>query len=179
MQALTKTYKPACLQSTTTSDVDGGVPSTPKAARLSSRDKPKCASSATSHQCAPSPVPGSSCCRPDGPRLRPGFGPREICDEEASFIRPASTHFTRPKRQGALCHARLSVLGRSALCVVEPASKWLHQQRRWRRGLPSARSADTMVVSTASCAPWNSGNPSAMISIRRLSGLPKGSKSRS
>ena len=55
----------------------------------------KSASSTTSQQCAPSPVPCSSCCRPDGPRLRPGFGPRETCDEAASFIRPASTHFTR------------------------------------------------------------------------------------
>ena len=39
-QDLTKTCKPACLQSPTTSDVDGGLPSTPKAARLSRRDKP-------------------------------------------------------------------------------------------------------------------------------------------
>ena len=55
----------------------------------------KSANSTTSQQCAPSPVPCSSCCRPDGPRLRPGLGPRETCDEAASFIRPASTHFTR------------------------------------------------------------------------------------
>ena len=42
-QALTKTCnrKPSCLQSPTTSDVDGSVPSTPKAGRLSRRDRPR------------------------------------------------------------------------------------------------------------------------------------------
>ena len=98
-------------------------------------------------------------------RLRPGFGPCETFDEEASFISPAT-----PARQVARdqLFAPSSLRQRGSIDSVALAA-----------GLPSACNADTMVVSTADGAQWNSGNPSAMISIRRLLGLPKGGKSRS
>ena len=54
-------------------------------------------------------------------------------------------------------------------CVNATPSK---ASLQWR-GSPSLRNGDTMVVTTT-CAPWNSNNPSAMISIRRLSARPNG-----
>ena len=94
----------------------------------------KSASSTTSQQCAPSPVPCSSCCRPDGPRLRPGFGPRETCDEAASFIRPASTHFTRQhnKARSAMLASQFWVGQLFATSSLR--QKWLHQERHFGGG---------------------------------------------
>ena len=82
---ITSPYKPSQA-----SAPDGGVPSTP----LSSKDRAKRElrnKPSTCSICGAS----SSRCSPDGPRLRPGFGPCETCDEEASFIRQASADFTR------------------------------------------------------------------------------------
>ena len=64
-----------------------GCPNNPQGCPPLQLGQRKCASTVTSHQRAPPPVPGSSHCRP--------HGPRETCDEVASFIRPASADFTR------------------------------------------------------------------------------------
>ena len=46
-------------------------------------------------------------------------------------------------------------------------------------GVPSRRRGETSVVSKTTCAPWNSGNPSATTSRRRASTRSMGNKSKS
>ena len=46
-------------------------------------------------------------------------------------------------------------------------------------GVPSRRRGETSVVSRATCAPWNNGNPSATTSRRRASTRSMGNKSKS
>ena len=96
----------------------------------------------------------------DDPPVRSGrFAPLSSDSDDSPNV-----HVCRAPNNAIDC-GRVAVLSSridpSALCDVEPETKWLHQERRFGGGeLPSARNADTIVVSTASCAPWNSGNPS-------------------
>ena len=75
--------------------------------------------------------------------------------------------------------AHPSILGRCALWCDGIGPKRLHPVLHIASlGAPSARTVLTIVVSTASCAPWKRGRPSATTSRRRLSALGTGRRSK-
>ena len=85
----------------------------------------------------------------------------------------------RPEPPVVLCAEDAQVLGRFSLSGAAQRPKQPHRRLLREGGEPSQCNGDTSVVSTASCAPPKSGNPSPKISIRRWSRGSGAAKSKS
>ena len=109
-------------------DVDGGVPSTPKATRLSSRDK----TNARAPQQAINVVHLRWCARLAAARTARGS------DLALARARPVMKRQVSSDQRPPISHTSTTRRARPCSpvsCAVEPASKWLHQQRRYGAGV--------------------------------------------
>ena len=102
-------------------------------------------------------------------RLPSRFGLGQLADKLGGFVRPPASHFGAQDNQSGAAIAPMELRVRVSLrrLAVSRAAPSTLAHRGC--GVPSRRSGETNVVSTASWAPWKSGNPSTTTSILRLS----------
>ena len=107
------------------------------------------------------------------PRLRLG----KLAEEALCLGRPSTASLTgqhdKPGSPVATSQLKIHQLFPSARNRAAPSTTWLRGC-----GVPPRSSGETRVVSRASCAPWNNGNPSATTSRRRASTRPCGTRSK-
>ena len=135
-----------------TSNVDGGVPSAPKAARLSGRDKanaqaPQHAINVLHLWCQARLATALTARGSDLAlaRARPAMKRQASSDQRPPTSHVSTTRRVRPC--SPVSSGLVSSLRRRTCVNVAPSTASL-----WRRGLPSPRNADTIVVFTANCA---------------------------
>ena len=116
---------------------------------------------AACQDCHPSHEPRCPCTGLLVHRFRPSSGLGELSQEGLCLIRPSSAHLASEHHESGFpklpCELGIGPLLLSPcgcqICPVFPHATGC--------GRPSRLRSDTNVVSTANCAPWNNGKPSA------------------
>ena len=163
--------KPAYL-AMTTSAVDGVGTIAPKARTGLKQRQRQSPSAAARQDRAPSEQPRQSCASAKWWRVMPRLRLGKLTEEALCLGRPTTSSFASHYDEPCMTTSQLGIhqLFPSACTPTHDLAT-----RLWRPRFSGA----TRVVSRASCAPWNNGNPSATTSKRGASTPSCGTRSKS